>query len=166
MGQPASVKRAIWLHWALVLLLLVHTVLMVVLREELIRAWAEGRPDIRRVLESQGLDAVINGEVRPPAFVLPAIVLFVVLALLIWSLLVFFANGYNWARLSLTALVFFLGVSTVAWIATDPPTVFVVLSVASFPLALVAVGFLWHRDTSEYIRGTWIVQHDESLPSP
>jgi hypothetical protein len=153
-GRPTSVTRAIRMHWLLVLLGLVVVVLTVVLNDELIRTWAEGRPDLRRVLETQGLQAIKDGEVRPPAFVAPAITLFVVVGLLMWMLLVFFANGNNWARLSLTALLFFAAVTTVAGIRTDPPAVFVVLSVVSMVLEVVAVAYLWHPDTTRFLRNT------------
>lgn len=153
-GRPSSVTRAIRMHWLLVLLGLVVVVLTIVLNDELIRSWAEGRPDLRRVLETQGLQAIKDGPVRPPAFVAPAITLFVVVGLLLWMLLVFFANGNNWARLSLTALLFFAAVTTVAGIRTDPPGVFVVLSVASMVLEVVAVAYLWHPDTTKFLRNT------------
>ena len=155
MGErPASVTWAIRLNWALVLLGTVTTTLTVILRDELIRAWAEGRPrDVGRVLETEGLQAVKDGTIRPPAFVPVAVVLFVVVALLIWVLLVFFRNGYSWARVSLTALLFFTAVSTLGGVRTDPPTVFVVLSFVSFALEVGAVFFLWHKDTSAYLRG-------------
>jgi hypothetical protein len=141
------------MHWGLVLLGLLTTVLTVVLRDDLLRSWAEGRPDLRRVLATQGLQAIKDGAVRPPAFVPVAAVLFVVVSLLIWMLLVFFSNGYNWARLSLTALLFFAAVTTVAGIRTDPPAVFVVLSVASVVIGVVAVAYLWHPDTNRFISG-------------
>ena len=151
-GRPSSVTRAIRMHWMLVLLGLVVVVLTVVLNDELIRTWAEGRSDLRRVLETQGLQAIKDGAVRPPAFVAPAITLFVVVGLLMWMLLVFFANGNNWARLCLTALLFFAAVTTVAGIRTDPPEVFVVLSVASMVIEVVAVAYLWHPDTNRFMR--------------
>jgi FtsH-binding integral membrane protein len=154
LGRPSSVTRAIRMHWLLVLLGLVVVVLTVVLNDELIRTWAEGRPDLRRVLETQGLEAIKDGAVRPPAFVAPAITLFVVVGLLMWMLLVFFANGNNWARLCLTALLFFTAVTTVAAIRTDPPGVFVVLAVASMVLEVVAVAYLWHPDTNRFLRDT------------
>ncbi len=151
-GRPSSVTRAIRMHWLLCLLGLVAVVLTVVLNDQLIRSWAEGRPDLRRVLETQGLQAIKDGAVRPPAFVAPAITLFIVIVLLMWMLLVFFANGNNWARLALTALLFFTAVATVAGIRTDPPAVFVVLSIASMVLEVVAVAYLWHPDTNKFLR--------------
>ena len=165
MAQPAAVKRAIWLLWALVLLGLVTTVLTVLLRDALIRSWAEGRPDIRPLLESEGLQAVKDGAVQPPAFVPVAVVLFVVVALLIWVLVVFFRNGYGWARVSLTVLLVLVAIGTVASMRSGPPTTFLVLAFVSFVIELAAVAYLWHPQTSQYLRGTWIVHHDESLRS-
>ena len=163
MEQPDSVKRAIQLHWALVLLGLVTTVLTVLLHDDLIRSWAEGRKDIRPLLESQGLDAVKAGAVQPPAFVPVAVVLFVVVALLIWVLVAFFRNGYNWARVSLAGLLVLVGIGTVAALRAGPPTTFVVLSFVSFVVEVAALVYLWHPHTNQYLRGTWIVHHDESL---
>jgi hypothetical protein len=161
--KPASVTRAIWLSWALVLLGAVTTALTVILRDDLIRAWAEGRADIRRILETQGLQAVKDGAVQPPAFVPVAVVLFIVMAMLIWILLVFFGNGYNWARVSLTALLVLTAVGTVAGLRTGPPTVFVVLCYLSFVLELAAVVFLWHPDTNAFLRGEPVPEQEPQI---
>jgi FtsH-binding integral membrane protein len=152
--RPSAVTQAIRMHWLLIVLGAVAVVLAVVLNDELIRSWAEGRPDMRRVLETQGLEAVKDGAVRPPAFVAPSITLFVVTALLIWMLLLFFANANGWARLALTALLFFAAVATIAGIRTDPPAVFVVLMIGSMVIEVVAVAYLWHPDTNRFLRGT------------
>jgi hypothetical protein len=151
--RPSAVTQAIRMHWLLIVLGAVAVVLAVVLNDELIRSWAEGRPDMRRVLETQGLEAVKDGAVRPPAFVAPSITLFVVTALLIWMLLLFFANANGWARLALTALLFFAAVATIAGIRTDPPAVFVVLMIGSMVIEVVAVAYLWHPDTNRFLRG-------------
>ncbi|WP_372733316.1 hypothetical protein [Nocardioides sp.] len=150
--RPNSVTRAIRLHWALLAVGLVTAVLTRVLRDDLIRSWAEGRPDMRRVLATQGLQAIKDGAVRPPAYVPVAVVLFIVFALLVWMLLIFFSNGYNWARVSLAALLFFAAVATVAGIRTGPPVTFVVLSVLSLILEVAAMVYLWHRDTNRFLR--------------
>jgi len=159
--QPASLVWAQRALWAIVALGLVTTVLMVVLRDELIRTWAEGRRDLRRVLNTQGLDGVKNGEVHVPAFVPVAVVMFVVMALLIWVLVMFVRSGYGWARMSLTFTLVFLAIGTIGALRTGAPAVFMVLSVASFPLEAVAIYFLWHKDTSAYLRGTWAPAADE-----
>ena len=90
-----------------------------------------------------------------PAFIPVALVLFVVVALLIWVLAAFLRGGYGWARMSLTVTLFFLAVGTIAGLRTGAPATFMVLSVASFPIEAAAAYFLWHKDTSAYLRGTW-----------
>lgn len=151
-ARPGSVLLAIRMHVLLILIGAVAVVLAVVLNDELIRSWAMGRPDMRRVLETQGLEAIKDGDVRPPAFIAPSITLFVVVALLLWMLLLFFANANGWARLALTALLFFAAVSTIAGIRTDPPGIFVVLMIGSMVVEVVAVAFLWHPDTNRFLR--------------
>ena len=146
---------------AIVVLGAVATLLIVLLRDQLIRSWAEGRPDMRRVLRTGGLDAVKDGEVHVPAFVPVALVLFVVVAGLIWVLAAFLRGGYNWARVVLTVTLFFLAVGTVAALRTGAPATFAALSVASFPLEAAAAYFLWHKDTSAYLRGTWVAPEPE-----
>ena len=158
--QPASLTWASRALAAVVALGLLTTLLMVVLRDQLIRSWAEGRRDLRRVLNTQGLDGIKNGEVHVPAFVPVAVVMFVVVALLIWVLTAFLRSGYNWARMSLTVTLIFLAVGTIGGLRVGAPTVFMVLSVASFPLEAVAIYFLWHKDTSAYLRGTWVADPD------
>jgi hypothetical protein len=164
-GLPGSVTRACQLLAALVAVGAVVTVLIVVLQDQLIRSWAEGRPDTRKVLRSQGLDAVKDGDVHVPAFIPVALVLFVVVALLIWVLAAFLRAGYGWARMSLTVTLFFLAVGTIAGLRTGAPATFMVLSVASFPIEAAAVYFLWHKDTSAYLRGTWVAPEAQDAPS-
>ncbi|HCB05966.1 MAG TPA: hypothetical protein PLZ93_23585 [Nocardioides sp.] len=151
--QPASVTWATRMLSALVVLGGVVTVLIVLLRDQLIRSWAEGRPDTRKVLRTEGLEAVKNGEVHVPAFVPVALVLFVVVAGLILVLAAFLRGGYGWARIALTLTLFFLAVGTIAGLRTGAPATFMVLSVVSFPLEAAAVYFLWHKDTSAYLHG-------------
>ncbi|WP_205474654.1 hypothetical protein [Nocardioides sp. SYSU D00038] len=162
--RPTSVTRAIQLHWLLVGLGLLVTVLTVVREDALIRSWAEGNSrETRELLASGGVEAVRASSVTPPAFIPVAVVLFIVCALLVWVLLAFFGNGYGWARWSLATLVFGVVVCSVAGIRTDPPAMFVVFSVVSFVLELAATYFLWHRDTSAYLAGTWAAE--EPVPA-
>jgi hypothetical protein len=153
--QPGSVTRAQQLLAVLVALGAVVTLLIVVLQDQLIRSWAQGRPDTRKVLRTRGLAAVKDGEVHVPAFIPVALVLFVVVALLIWVLAAFLRGGYGWARVALTLTLFFLAVGTIGGLRTGAPVTFTVLSVASFPIEAAAAYFLWHKDTGAYLRGTW-----------
>jgi hypothetical protein len=153
--QPVSVTRARQLLAVLVALGAVVTVLIVVLQDQLIRSWAEGRPDTRKVLRTRGLQAVKDGEVHVPAFIPVALVLFVVVALLIWVLAAFLRGGYGWARIALTLTLFFLAVGTIGGLRTGAPATFMALSIASFPIEAAAAYFLWHKDTGAYLKGTW-----------
>jgi hypothetical protein len=150
--RPASLNWAVRFLAAVVALGLVAVALVVLLRDDLIRTWANGHRDLRRLLATQGLDAVKDGPVHPPAFVPVALVLFVVVAALIWVLANFLRGGFGWARIVLTVTLFFLAVGTVAGLRTGQPGVFVAVSVVSFPLEAAAVYFLWHRDTGEFLR--------------
>jgi hypothetical protein len=163
--HPASVTWTTRLLVALVALGALVTVLIVVLRDQLIRSWAEGRPDTRKVLRTGGLDAVKNGEVHVPHFIPVAVTLFVVVALLIWVLAAFLRSGYGWARIALTITLFFLAVGTIAGLRTGAPATFMVLSVASFPIEAAAVYFLWHKDTGDFLRGTWTAPEAEDAPA-
>jgi len=153
--HPASLTWARRLLAALVALGALNTLLIVVLQDQLIRSWADGRRDMRRVLRTQGLEAVKNGEVHVPAFMPVALTLFVVMALLIWVLSAFLRGGYGWARIALTLTLFFLAVGTIAGLRTGAPLTFTVLAVLSFPIEAAAAYFLWHRDTGAYLQGTW-----------
>ena len=42
---------------------------------------------------------------------------------------------------------------------TSPPTLFLLVSVVAVGLDLALLFFLWHRDTSAYIRHTWRTAH-------
>jgi hypothetical protein len=163
--QPVSVTRARQLLAAVVALGAVVTVLIVVLQDQLIRSWAEGRPDTRRVLRTRGLQAVKDGEVHVPAFIPVALVLFVVVALLIWVLAAFLRGGYGWARIALTLTLFFLAVGTIGGLRTGAPATFMVLSIASFPIEAAAAFFLWHKDTSAYLKGTWTAPEPADTPA-
>lgn len=152
MKQPASVTRLIASQVVLAVLGLVTVVLVVVLRDDLVRSWAEGRsPQVRETLRVGGLEALEKSGVDAPAFVPPALVLFVVVAALIWVLVEFVRLGYAWSRIVLTGLLVFSAVATVAGIRTGPPAVFVVLGAVSFAIEAVSLVFLWHRDTTAYL---------------
>ena len=139
MGQhPTAVRRATQLLMVLLLAGLVVTVLVVVFRDDLEEAWSAGHP--------------ADSAIKPLEFVPVTIVLYVTVALLVLTLIPFFRSGANWARHSLAAMVLVIAVSTLAVIRTDPPTLFVVLSIASLALDAAILLFLWHPSTSRYVR--------------
>ena len=139
MGQhPTSVTRAIQLLLGLLVAGAVVTVLVVVFREDLDEAWSAGHP--------------ADSAIQPLEFVPVTIVLYVTVALLALTLIPFFRSGANWARHSLAAMVLLIAVSTLAVIRTDPPTLFVVLSIGSLVLDAAILLFLWHPSTSRFMR--------------
>lgn len=144
--RPRSVRGATWVVAGLVLLSGLTALLTVLMRDDLVRAWSADHPDL-------------SGEVRPPSFVPVALVLFVVFALLVGVLAMFLRSGHHWARVSLTALAVFMAVAGLAGLRSDPPTVFVVLILASVVLDLALLWFLWQRDTGTFIREAGSAPH-------
>lgn len=163
--RPDSVTNAIRATLALVALTGVGAVLTVVFRDQLVRSWAEGHRTAREILAEGGVAAFDGSSVTPPAFVPVAVVLFIVFAALAWVLVVFLLDGHNWARLSLSALVVFMGFGTLAGLQAEPPLLFVVLAWVSVVLDAVLLVFLWHRDTGAYIRGSWRGAQPDASPS-
>lgn len=152
-GLPPTVRRTIWLHWALVLLGLLTVALTVLFRDSVIEAWARGNRSAREVLERGGVEAV-KAEVAVPAFVPLAVVVLLIMAALVWVLLAFLRNGYGWSRVALTGLIAFVALATVGGIFTGPPLAFVLLAVVSFALEVAALVYLWHPETGAYVART------------
>jgi hypothetical protein len=131
--RPGSVTSAIRAQLALVGVAGLTTLVTIVQHDELVRT---GRP---------GID---------PLKVVPvAVVLFITFALLAAVLVVFFRGGHGTARVALTVLAGLLLLAMIAVLRLDPPILFVVLAMICALLDLVLVYFLWHRDTSEFLRG-------------
>jgi hypothetical protein len=135
--RPGAMTSAIRAQLALVGVAGLTTLLVVVQRDELVRSWSARHPT--------GID--------PPAFVPVTVVLFITFGLLAAVLVVFFRAGHGSARLALTALAGLFLVSMFAVFRLDPPVLFVVMAMVSALLDLVVLYFLWHRDTSEFLRG-------------
>jgi drug/metabolite transporter (DMT)-like permease len=131
--RPTTATASIWLAVGVLVLSGVSAVLTVVFRDEVLAAWRAGRDD--------------SSSIEQPAFVPVALVMYVVVALLMWVLLMFFREGHNWARRSIVALFLLMGVGILAVLRTEPPTVFLVLCGLTLVVDLVAVGCLLHKDT-------------------
>jgi hypothetical protein len=158
---PNSVVNAMRCLTVLVVLMGVGTVLTVVLQDDLIEAWAEGNPGAREILDQGGIEALKASSIALPAFVPVVVVMFIVLLGLLLVLRVFLREGYEWARLSLVSVALLIGLAA-ALIAfrENPPAVFVVLCVVALVVDLAFVALLAHPDTTEFIRGAWLVHHD------
>ena len=136
--RPSMVTAAIWLSGAVVAMTGVTALLTVLLEDELVDAWAAGRP--------------ATSAVEAPAFVPVAVTMFVVVALLAVVLIAFLRHGHEWARLVMSAIVVLVAVATLAILRTSPPAVFVVVAAVSLVVDLAAVVALWHRDTRAFCR--------------
>ncbi len=132
---PTSVRVAVWLVWGVVAVSGLTALFTVILRDQLLASWQEGR--------SPGLD--------PPAFVPVAITLFVTVALLGWVLAIFFRNGHRWARWSIAALVVFAAFSSAIGLNGELPPAFVVLTAVSLLLYAWLLVLLFHKDTNAYL---------------
>ncbi|MCW2842459.1 MAG: hypothetical protein JWN22_375 [Nocardioides sp.] len=149
--QPGSVTNAIRVLVGLVVLSGLTALLTVIFRAELVRSWAEGN-------ETE----IATSSLSPPAFVPVAIVLFVVFACLAGVLIMFFRDGHGWARVSLSGLVVFTALASLAGLRTSPPPLFLALSVLTILMDLLLLVFLWHRDSGTYLRGAWLAAHPET----
>lgn len=151
---PLSVTIATRAITALVTLGGTAAVLVIVLVDDLVRSWAEGHsPEMRRILAEQGLEGVREASVRTPSFVMPAIVLFLVMAGLLWIMTVFFRHGHEWARYSIAVTVVLTVIATVAGIRTGPPVAFVAIAGVALAVSAVLLAALFHPGTTAFLRG-------------
>jgi hypothetical protein len=148
---------------ALVALMALGTVMTVLLEDSLIRAWAERSPAAREILEEGGIDGLRASSISLPAFVPVVVVMFVVLLCLLGVLRVFFREGYEWARMSLVGVGVLIGVAAgLIAFREGPPLVFVLICVVAILVDLLFLALLVHPETTEFIRGAWLVHHDEA----
>ena len=131
--RPTAVTTSMWLVVGVLVLTGVSALLTLPFQDELLAAWRAGRPD--------------TSSVEKPAFVPVALVMYVVVALLIGTLLMFFREGHNWARRIILALMLLIVVGMIAVLRTGPPNLFVVLCGLGILIPLTTVGFLMHKDT-------------------
>lgn len=153
---PASVTRAIWLLRAVVAWAGLTALLTYVFSDQLVRAWAEGNQTARAILRERGLDALKESSINIPRFVPVALVLFVVFAAMAGVLVVFFRAGHGWARMALTLMVVFMVFSTAAGLWRDPPGFFVGLSAVALLLSAGLLFYLWHKDTTTYLKAPYV----------
>lgn len=152
--RPASLQWSLRLLGGLVLFGGVVVVVMVVRHDDLIRAWAQGNPSARLVLQTQGIDAlkdVPEGKTQPPAFITPAIVLYVTLTLLFWVLSRFLKNGFELARMAISAMLLVVIICAIGGALTGPPPLFVGATVVGIAIALACGVLMWLPSSSRYI---------------
>ena len=134
--RPRSVTMAIWLLMALVALSALTALLSFILEDDLIDAWAADQP--------------ASSAVEPPSFVPVAVVLFIVVALLAGVLVMFFRDGLNWARISLSGLAVFMAAGALASLLAHPPALFVLIALVFVAVDVALIACLWHKDSRVY----------------
>ena len=152
--RPSSVSNAIRTQWALVAASAALTLLTVVMREDLLRDWAEPRGGLEFVRESQ---------LSIPSFAPVAVVSFVVYAALAWVLVAMFQHGHGWARWSLLALAASFLFAAVVIARASPPVPFLVLCAVVAVLDLALMWFLLRRTCGEWIRGSVLAEDSGDL---
>jgi hypothetical protein len=158
---PGSVINAMRCLGVLVVLMGLGTGLTILLQDDLVEAWAEGNPGAREILREGGIEALKASSISLPAFVPVVVVMFVVVLVLLAVLWVFFREGYEWARVSLAGMGLLIGLAAgLIAFRESPPAVFVVLCVATILVDLVFLALLAHPDTTEFVRGAWLVHHE------
>lgn len=152
--RPATLTWAVRLVGALIVFSGIVVVLVVLRHDDLLRSWAEGNPSARKILDTQGLDALRHpGEfdIKPPHFIAPALTLWGVIAGLLAVLMVFLRNGFEWARVVTTITMLATAVASIGGIRTEPPTLFVVLTIVAIVIGVGAIVCLWLPTTTRYL---------------
>ena len=129
----------------------VITLLIWLMRDDVILGWAEGNERAQVILAEGGI-TVLRDDQIVPGFVALSVVAFIGFAALALVLGSFFVGGHGWTRLVLTATA---GVGVlVGAICLDNhlPVIFVVLSALVILEGLVLLFFLWQRETTAYLR--------------
>jgi len=155
--RPGSVTNAIRVQAVLVVVSALGTAMVVVLRDDLVRAWAETQG---------GLDAVRQSQLPPPAFVPVAVVSFVVYALLVWVIASLFGKGHRWARYALGATSVSFVFAMLVIYRADPPAAMLVMAAVGVALNGLLLWLLASRDTAEFIRGAQLAEEREHLSEP
>ncbi len=148
---PKSITRAVWVLVAVVAASAVITVLTLWRNDEIILAWSEGNSSARELLASGGLEALKASPIVPK-FGQLAVVALVWFVMLVWVLGACLVGGHNWARHWLTATVFVGVVVAVVSLINHLPTSFVVVSVVLLVLDAALLYFVWHKDSTAYMR--------------
>lgn len=153
---PASVRIAIRAAWGLVVVIGLTVLLMVVFYDDVVGSWAGRHEGARQAFAQGGREGLRRAGFVAPAFLPVAATMFVVTAMLVWVLSVFFREGHRWGQIGLSGLVLLsLFASVVLGFVLDPPVVFVAVAVSSLVVEGVLAVCLWHPDTLSYLAGPW-----------
>lgn len=144
--RPATLTWALRLLGLLVLFAGVVVLVLVIREDDMLRSWAEGNESARRILETEGLEALKNapeGSIQPPHFVAPAITLYGVIVALLSVLTAFLRNGFEWARMAISAVLVLVAICATGGILTDPPFYIVAGALAGIVIGVAALVAMW-----------------------
>ncbi|RYB95554.1 hypothetical protein EUA93_15135 [Nocardioides oleivorans] len=148
---PRSVVNSVRVLMLIVATAAVITVLIWLLRDDVILGWARGNPSAQEILAQGGIDQLRDSPIVP-GFVALAVVAFVGFTLLAMVLGSFLLGGHGWARIVLTATA---GVGVLVGavaLKSHLPAIFVVLSALVIAEGLVLSFLLWRRETTVFLR--------------
>ena len=148
---PGSVVNAVRALGLIVATSGVITLLIWLMRDEVILGWAEGNPSAQEILAQGGIEQLRESPIVP-GFVALALVAFVGFALLAVVLGSFFMGGHGWTRPVLTAAAGVGVLVGAVCLDNHVPVVFVVLSALVILEGLALCYFLWQRETTAYVR--------------
>ncbi|MCP3421205.1 hypothetical protein [Nocardioides pinisoli] len=148
---PGSVVNSMRVLGLIVATSGVITLLIWLMRDEVILGWAEGNPSAQEILAQGGIEQLRDSPIVP-GFVALSVVAFVGFAALVLVLGSFFVGGYAWTRPVLTVTAGVGVLVGVVSLDTHLPAVFVVLSALVIVEGLVLSFFLWRRETTAFLR--------------
>jgi hypothetical protein len=148
---PGSVVNAVRVLGLIVATSAVITLLIWLLRDDVILGWAEGNPSAQEILAQGGIDQLRDSPIVP-GFVALAVVAFVGFALLAVVLGSFFKGGHAWTRPVLTATAGIGVLVGAVCIDNQLPVIFSVLSALVIVEGLALSYLLWKRETTSYLR--------------
>src|SRR6478609_4450824 len=147
---PGSVVNSMRVLGLIVATSGVITLLIWLMRDDVILGWAKGNPSAQEILSQGGIELLRDSPIVP-GFVALSVVAFVGFALLVLVLGSFF-GGYGWTRPVLTATAGVGVLVGVVGLDNNLPVIFVVLSALVIVEGLVLSFFLWQRETTAYLR--------------
>lgn len=148
---PGSVVNAVRVLGLIVATSGVITLLIWLMRDEVILGWAEGNPSAQELLAQGGIDQLRASPIVP-GFVALAVVAFVGFALLAMVLGSFFKGGHAWTRPVLTATAGIGVLVGAVCLDNHLPVILVVLSALVIVEGVVLSYFLWQRETTSHLR--------------
>lgn len=149
--RPSTVRAALATTWVVSAAAGLVTLLVWILRDDLVLAWAEGNRSARAILREGGIEAV-EANLQVPGFVPVVVTSYVVLLMLVAVFAVFFAGGFRWGQLGLVAVALFGAFLAVLCIASGIPPLFDALSGVMIALCAVLLVFLLHPKTFAWLR--------------